>query len=155
MFMDFWKQVFIIVYALINLVVFFKGSYESKYKKNAYGLTRYLFLLGIFAWGDAVIFGPFWAISSTTALILNDWYLFLLIISIYWVVRSLGETIYWFNQQFSSKVYEWNKPENLPLHSVFHNDSVWYIHQIIWQCITVVSIIASIYISSLWLQSKF
>lgn len=153
--MSFWQQTFIVVYAFVNLLVFIKGFYESKYKKNSYVLTRYLFPLGVFAWGDAVIFGPFWVISSIIVLVLNDWYLFLLIISIFWVVRSLGETIYWFNQQFSSKVYEWNKPENLPGYSIFHNDSIWYINQIIWQCTTVISIIASIYISGLWLQSRF
>jgi len=150
-----WQRGLILLYSLISLLTFFKGFYESKYKKNAYGLTPLFQPLGIIAWGDAVIFGPFWVISTLAVLILNDWYLFLLVISMFWVVRSVGETIYWFNQQFSSKVYEWNKPENLPWHSIFHNDSVWYIHQIIWQCATVVAIIASIYISNLWLQSRF
>jgi len=150
-----WQNLFILLFALINVFVFFKGFYESKYKKNAYGLTRILLPLGIFAWGDAVVLGPFWVISSIIALILKDWYLFLLIISIFWVVRSVGETIYWFNQQFSSKIYDWNKPENLPWHSIFHNDSVWFIHQIVWQCTTVVSVILSIYFINLWLGNRF
>lgn len=153
--MSLWQNAIILLYASINFAVFLKGFYESKYKKNAYGLTSPLFFLGIIAWGDAVVFGPFWVISSIITLILKDWYLFLLLISIFWVVRSAGETRYWFNQQFSSKIYEWNKPENLPWHSVFHNDSVWFIHQIIWQCITVVSVILSIYFTSLWLGNRF
>jgi hypothetical protein len=153
--MSTWQGATILLYAFINLAVFFKGFYESKNKKNAYGLVRVLTPLGIFAWGDAVIFGPFWIAVSVVTFILQDWYLFLLTISVFWVVRSLGETIYWFNQQFSSKAYEWNKPENLPFHSIFHDDSVWYIHQIMWQCTTVVSIITSIYLASLWLGGKF
>lgn len=153
--MNSWQNILVLLYAFINLLVFFKGFYESKYKKNAYGLTRPLFFLGIFAWGDGVIFGLFWTITSVVTLILKDWYLFLLTVSVFWVVRSVGETIYWFNQQFSVKTYDWNKPENLPWHSVFHNDSVWFIHQIVWQCTTVVSVIFSIYIASLWLGSGF
>lgn len=140
------------LYAFVALLIFFKGFYESKFKKNAYGLIRWLLPWGIFAWGDAVVFCPFWIIASLVTLVLGDWYLFLLIVSVFWVIRSLGEVVYWFNQQFSSKVYEWNKPENLPWHSVFHNDSVWYIHQIIWQCTAVGAIIASIYFASLWLS---
>ena len=151
--MEDWQRLFILTYALINLGVFVKGYYECKYRKNAYGLTPNLNLLGIIAWGDAVVFGPFWIASSLVSYLLNDWYLFLLIISVFWVVRSLGETIYWFNQQFST--INRNPPEKLPFHSIFHNDSVWFIHQIIWQCVTVVSIIFTIFLTKLWVSSRF
>lgn len=153
--MNIQQQAVIFVYGLINLLVFIRGFYESKNNKNAYGLTPYLCILGIFAWGDAVVFGFFWVTASIISFLLKDWYLFLLIISVFWVVRSIGETIYWFNQQFSTKVYDWNKPENLSWHSVFHNDSIWFIYQITWQCFTVVSIILSIYLTKLWLNSRF
>ena len=149
--MKLWQQTFIFIYAFFNLLVFLKGFYETKYKKNAYGLTRPLLFVGIFVWGDAVIFGLFWLLSSIVTLLLKDWYLFLLIISVFWVVRSLGETIYWFNQQFSS--LNRNPVKNLPWNSIFHNDSVWFIHQIIWQCVTVISVIFSIYFAASWLQN--
>lgn len=150
-----WQRFFLILVAFLNLIIFFKGYNECKYKKNPYGLTPVLGFLGIFAWGDAVIIGLFWIIAALVSLLSTDWYLFLLIISVFWVIRSLGETIYWFNQQFSSKSYDWNKPENLPLHSVFHNDSIWYIFQIFMQCISVVSIIFTIYFAKLWLDFRF
>jgi hypothetical protein len=151
--MEPWQRSVIAVYGALSFLVFLKGFHESKDKNNAYGLTPFLTFLGIFAWGDAVVFGLFWIASSAISLLLKDWYLFLLIISVFWVVRSLGETIYWFNQQFSAKVYDWNKPENLGWHWLFHNDSVWFIYQIRWQCVTVVSIIASVYFTNLWLKS--
>lgn len=141
----------ILIYGLVNFFVFIKGFTESRNKENAYGLTPYLIFLGIFTWGDAVVFGLFWTFVSLISIFLRDWYLFILVISIFWVVRSIGETIYWFNQQFSIKASTWNKPESLLWHSIFHDDSIWYIYQIIWQCITVVSIIFSIYITKLWL----
>ncbi len=147
--MELWQKIVLVVYALINLFVFAKGFYESRVKKNAYGITYLLFLLGIFVWGDAVVFGLFWFFSAITAFLLNDWYLFLLIVSVFWVVRSLGETIYWFNQQYST--VNRNPPEKLPGYSIFHNNSIWFVYQIVVQCITVVSIIFSIYFASLWL----
>ena len=122
--MEVWQQVFLLAYAAINLVIFVKGLYECKVKKNAYGLTPALLIFGVIAWVDAAVFGLFWIISVIVTYLLKDWYLFLLIVSVFWVVRSLGETIYWFNQQFSPKTHEWNKPENLILHSIFHDDSI-------------------------------
>ncbi len=148
--MNSWQQNFVLGFVLLNLVIFLKGFYETKYKRNAFGLTRSLFFLGIFVWGDAVILGLFWIITSIAALLLKDWYLFLLIISVFWLVRSLGETVYWLNQQFST--LNRNPVKNLLGHSIFHDDSVWFVYQLFWQCVMVVSIIFSIYFSWLWLR---
>lgn len=149
--MTFWQSVFTLLFLFLNLIVLIKGFYETKFKRNAYGLIRPLFFIGVFVWGDAVVFCLFWILSSIITLILGSWYLFLLIFSVFWVVRSLGETIYWFNQQFSS--VNRNPSKNLPLYSIFKNDSVWFVYQIIWQCVTVLSIISTIYFSDIWLRS--
>ena len=148
--MEKWQQVITFFYLIINCYLSIKGFYESHKKKNAYGLTTYLSPLGIFVWGDAVIFGAFWFLVSVTILLLNDWILFLLIISVFWLVRSLGETIYWFCQQFTST--KRNPPKSLPFYKYFHNDSIWFIYQIFMQCITVVTIITTIYLIHLWLN---
>lgn len=137
---------------IVSFAVFIIGLAESK-KGNAYGETKLLFPLGVFVWGDAVVFGLFWIVASFASYFLDDWILFLLIISVFWLVRSLGETIYWFNQQFSGKVR--NKPEDLFFHSIFKNDSIWFVYQIIWQCVTVASIIATIYFTRLWFIVKY
>jgi hypothetical protein len=144
-----WQKVTIAIWGTIHFLLFIKGFYESNKKKNAYGLTILLFPFGIFVWGDAVIFGLFWTLSSIATLLLKDWILFLLFISVFWLVRSAGETIYWFNQQFSP--IKRNPPETLPLYKFFHNDSIWFIYQISMQCICVISIIFSIYFAHLWL----
>ena len=149
--MQLWQQIFLLVFAFFNFLIFFKGFYQSKYRKNAFTCTYGLFFLGIFVWGDAVIFGLFWSISSLIAFIFQDWYLFLLITSVFWIVRSLGETIYWLNQQFSS--LNRNPVKNLLGHSIFYNDSIWFIYQIFWQSINVISIIPSIYLANLWLKN--
>ena len=149
--MTFFQQLFLAAFSLFNLLVFFKAFYECKYKKNAFGLTRPLVVIGAFVWGDAVVFGPFWLASSLISWLLQDWYLFLLIMAIFWTVRSLGEVIYWLNEQFST--LRRNPIETLPWQSIFHNDSVWFIHQIIWQCMLVISLVLTIYLSHMWLQS--
>lgn len=145
------QHLFLLAFALFNLLVSLKGFYESKHKKNAFGLTRPLVIIGVFVWADAVVFGPFWTAASLLAFVLQDWYLFLLITSIFWVVRSLGEVIYWLDQQFST--LKRNPIENLPWQSIFHNDSVWFVHQIIWQCVMVISLVLTIYFSHMWLQT--
>lgn len=144
-----WQQLFLLAFAVFNFLVFLKALDECKNKNNAFGLTSRLLPIGAFVWGDAVVFGLFWAAASLTTLFLQDWLLFWLVTSIFWVIRSLGETIYWFNQQFST--INRNPPEKLPFHRIFHNDSIWFVEQIIWQCATVISIIASLYLAKLWL----
>ncbi|RJR28356.1 hypothetical protein C4564_05630 [Candidatus Microgenomates bacterium] len=146
-----WQTCFLIGFAITNLLASFKGFYESSKKKNAYGEVFVLGPLGIFVWGDAAVFGIFWAGAAIITILLTDWVLFLLIFSLFWVVRSFGETIYWFNQQFSTITRV--EPKGRPLYKYFHNDSVWFIYQICQQCITVVSLIFSLYFANQWIMS--
>jgi hypothetical protein len=145
------QQVIIFSYGLLSLLFFLKGYYEVTKKKNVFGLTNHLVFLGAFVWGDIIVLGPFWILISTVTILLNDWYLFLLILSVFWVVRSLGETIYWLNEQFATK--NRNPANTLRFYKIFKNDSVWFVYQLINQCILVVSIIFSIYFAKLWLSS--
>lgn len=145
------QQTLILIFVLLNLLVFFKAFYECKYKKNAFGLTPWLTVIGAFVWGDGVVFGLFWFLVSAVVLVLQDWFLFLLIASVFWVVRSLGETIYWFNQQFST--LDRNPPKKMIGYSIFHNDSIWFVYQIIWQCVMAVSIVLSLYFGWAWLAT--
>jgi len=148
--METWQGVLIATFALLNLAVFGKGVFEVKKKNNPFGRSFGLGFLGIFVWGDGVIFGLFWCLTSLICLSLKDWILFLLIFSVFWVVRSFGETIYWLNQQFSD--LNRNPPETLNGFNFFKNDSIWFVYQIIHQCITVVAIISSIYLTRLWIR---
>ena len=149
--MIFFQKIFLLCFAFFNLIVFFKALHECKVKKNAFGLTPPLTLIGAFVWADAVVFGLFWTLISLVSWWLDDWLLFLLIVSLFWVVRSVGETIYWFNPQFST--IDRNPPEKHLFYFIFQNDSVWFVHQIIWQSITVISLVASLYFGWAWLQA--
>lgn len=140
-------------WGVMGLAAFLKGIYECKTKKNPYGETPILFPWGIFVWGDAVVIGLFWFIASMVSYLLNDAILFSLILAVFWGVRSLGETTYWFNQQFST--VDRNPPKKLRGHRLFENDSIWFVYQITHQCITVISIITSIYLAALWIKTRF
>lgn len=155
--MNFYQRIFLIIYAIFNFSIFLWGVYQCRIKANSYGITWLLFPIGIFVWGDAVVFGLFWAGTSLISLILKDWILFLLIISVFWLVRSIGETIYWFNQQFTT--VNRYPPKQLVGHQIFRgklleeHDAIWFVYQISHQCLTVLTIITTIYLSHLWLNS--
>lgn len=119
---------------------------------NAFKETRYLVPLGIFVVGDALIIGPFWGIITLVSLYLHSWNFFFLSVSLFWVVRSLGETMYWIHEQFATK--HRNDPRNLFGYSLVKNDSIWFLYQIAWQCVTVFSLLASIYFTRLILISR-
>ncbi len=140
----------ITLFAVFNFLVFIFSLYQCKYKNNNLGITYPLLPLGIFVWADGVIFGLFWLGAAIVSLALNDWVLFLLIFSVFWLVRSVGETIYYFNQQFSEVKRMPGK--SLPGYKIFNDEyTIWFIYQITCQVITVVSVITTVYLFNLWL----
>lgn len=145
-----WQTLVITLFLVINSVVFIKSFIESHQKTNAYNPTPFLSPFGIFVWGDGLIFGPFWLAASVITLALNDWLLFLFTLSVFWLVRSFGETIYWLNEQFAHT--KRNNPKNLFGYNLVKNDSIYFIYQIIYQGISVITIITSLYLGKLWLS---
>ncbi len=133
------------------MAIYIKGLYEITKKRNPFGLTKYLVFVGSFVWGDVFVVAPFWVIVSIVSLLLNSWYLFLLFVSLFWVIRSLGEMIYWLNEQFAGKFR--NPPHTLNFYRIFKNDSIWFIYQVIWECVFVFSLVLSLYFSKMWLES--
>ncbi len=142
---------FLIFVITFNLIIFILAFNACSKRKNAYGETPFFYPLGMYVWGDALVFSFFWATAASISLYLHDWILFWLIFSVFWLVRSIGETVYWLNQQFSPIIrYD---IERLPARRIFHNDSVWFIFQIMNQCLTVVTIITTLYLAKIWLSS--
>jgi hypothetical protein len=113
-------------------------------KNNPGGITPWLLPFGIFVWGDGLILGLFWFFVSLFVLWTNNWQLFFLIYLLFWMVRSSGEVLYWFMQQFSAVVKD--PPETLWLSKLMPGESVWFGYQLIWQCVFVISSIGFIYL---------
>ena len=137
------QRLVVIVYGIVSLAAFIKGFWEVKYNTNRHGLTPFG-LLGIFVWTDAVVIGLFWVLASVFVLLVDDWAVGLLILFLYWVVRSAGEALYWMLQQFADKKLD--KPEDVPWHSLFPGQSVFIAQQIWWQMVLVVSLFATVLI---------
>lgn len=148
--MQIWQQIIILIYGFLALIAFI-SSFRACYLKNKSfeDTPIYGMLFTGFVRADNVVFGLFWFIISIITLLLDDWLLFLLILSTFFLVRSIGETIYWFLQQFHPR--EGNNPSKFWYYKFFRNDSVWFVNQIYWQCITVLTIILDIYLIKLWL----
>lgn len=145
-----WQEMFLLFFALFNLAGAGVALHKTKNKKSAYGRVPQFFLIsGAFVWADLVVFGTFWTIVAFASLLLKDWLLFLLFVSVFWLIRSTGEWIYWFLQQFSN--INRNPPENSSLYKIFQNSSVWFVYQIYWQTITVTTIITTLYLAALWI----
>jgi len=128
----------LLLLTVFSFFIFLYSLYQTKTKQNPNGLTRFLLPLGIFVWGDGVIFGLFWFLVGLFLLTTQSSHLFAIIYAIFWIVRSAGEALYWFLQQFSK--IQRDPPHTVPFSSIFAGESVWFAMQIIWQCVLVISI---------------
>lgn len=144
-------QSFLILFSLTNLVVWILGIYHTSFKHHPHQVVLPLFPLGIFVWGDAVVYALFWVIAGLVCLVRQDSTLFGLIVSIFWTIRGLGETMYWLHEQYTAK--NRNLPETLYGLKIFPGESIWFAYQIIAQVITITAIIFSIYFAQLWLAT--
>lgn len=150
--MNIYQTGLLLLLGSISFITFLKALKECKDNNNSFGRPyRLCEIYGSFVWADHVVFGLFWTIVTVIVLLLQDFLLFFLIISVFWLVRSIGETIYWFLQQFHPR--KGNDPQKFIFYKLFKNDSVWFVNQIAWQCITVITFITTLYLSYLWITS--
>lgn len=144
-------QLLLASFGLLALCTFFVALQKCKTHEGRVGKPyKVCELYGSFVWMDHIILGPFWFLVTLTTLLLNDMLLFLLIVSVFWLVRSCGETLYWFLQQFHPR--KGNEPEKFWINKVVPGQGVWFLNQLFWQCITVITVITTLYLSWLWLS---
>lgn len=136
--------VFVGIISLVSVVI----GVRKVRNNRTFSLTPWLYPLGIFVWGDAPILGLFWTLVGVVCYYLNSLPLFLLIVSVFWLVRSVGETFYWFLQQFS--MVKRNPPDQLYGYRFVKDESIWFMYQLFWQCMTVISVIFTIYFAFNW-----
>lgn len=134
----------------LGLAAGLTGLFVTTVKQQPFKQTAWLFPWGIFVWGDAPIIGLFWILTSVASILTANWWLFGFSFSLFWLVRAVGETIYWLNQQFSS--INRNPPEKLLGHTWFPGDSIWFAYQVFWQCTSVLFLISSLYFGRQWLS---
>lgn len=133
------------VYALFAAIY---GISKTTKRNNPYGISHWFHPLGAFVWADAGIFGIFFFLVSIFSLVLKDFILFLLVFFVFWTVRAIGEQVYWFLEQFAAN--NRNPEHTLWASRFFPRNSVWIANQIYWQCVSVVTAIASVYLFVQW-----
>lgn len=146
-----WQKIIVTIYGLFALVTFIKSLYECAWKNNNYQDVLLIWAFGAFVWADGVVFGLFWFFTALFSLVVDSWILFLLVLSVFWAVRTLGESIFFFNMQFHP--LEKYPPKYFAIHKHFHNESVFFAFQVAWHCVTVVCIVLSIYLSRVFLAN--
>ena len=134
----------IFLYGFFAFVSLALGIRQTYFRKNPYGLTPQLIIYGIFVWGDAIIIGLFWTVVSLITVLTGNTSFFLITQAVYWIVRSMGEIIYWFLQQFAETKRD--LPKTLAFHQFFPGESIWFAYQLFWQIVLVISIISLIYL---------
>lgn len=142
-----WVLIALFVYSLLAFYL----SFREVKKGNTHGTCFLFFPLGAFVWADAVILSLFWILVSVSFYFYSDFYLFLITVSVFWFIRSIGETIYWFLEQFTEKHH--NPPKQFFHYALFKNESVWFVNQLYWQILSVVSGILSLIFIKEWVFS--
>lgn len=148
--MELWQSQFVLAVIIYSIGCLLSGVYQCR-KGNYTGVSYLFYPLGAYVWADAVVFGLFFAVSSTVIYYLQNWNLFLAFYFIFQAIRTFGESIYWFNQQFSS--INRNSVQKQWPHFFFKDEyTVWFVYQIMWQCACAVSAILAIYFVHEWLK---
>lgn len=113
--------------------------------------------IGAFVWEDMLIFALYNIMASSIILWIHDFRCALLFADVFWIVRSVGETFYWFLQQFNQPTeyphnyYAWNCNGWVKfLLGNISNQKFFILFQIFWQVATVLAIVGLIWILKNW-----
>lgn len=115
-------------------------------------IYTYAFLNGAFVWEDMLVFGFFHVTSVAIGLVFGDLRLFLLLFILFWTVRSAGEILYFFLQQFIQPRHHPHKITT-PLQRFFGHitdQKSFILMQVFLQTILIISLFAMILLIGNW-----
>lgn len=97
------KLFLIILFAVAGVYIFFE-SYRRSKKNGFYGNTTVLNIFSVYVWGDGLLIGPFWTLSSILFIFLDlEWIIRYIVL--FFLFRSAVEIIYWINHQVAQRDY--------------------------------------------------
>lgn len=138
----------VVVFALscVCLALFALAYRHVRHSEETYGFIHaWGGFIGAFVWEDLMIFSLFFMAAALLTDIFQNIRIGLLLISAFWMVRSAGEALYFFLQQFHRPDHP---PHDIamhfaPLRRLFGRISVqkcYIIMQIFWQTVLVAAI---------------
>jgi hypothetical protein len=86
---------------ILNLYLLFLSFYRiRKNTERAEFIYQWGFLIGAFIWEDLFLISLFLSSASVVVLLVQDIRVGFLLFNVYWIVRSAGEVLYFFLEQF-------------------------------------------------------
>ena len=154
-----YTQTFSYTKFLIGIIIFsifsFIASVIQIGRGNIGGFEPLFYGIGFvlysaFNWADVFVFSFLWIILSIVLLKLQRKIYFWITFFAFWFIRSLGETIYSFLQQFNPSVKPWLSymPRSFLENSFighFIYVKYWIVEQTLFQSISVLSLLGLVY----------
>lgn len=112
-------------------------------------------LVGAFVWEDVLIFAPAFLVMTLITLFTRDLRIGLLLFLIFWIVRSSGETLYFFLEQFFEPTHE---PHDIRRHVQIIQkmlggiclQKTYIIMQVLFQVLDIAAISATVLLLTHW-----
>jgi hypothetical protein len=144
--------ILLICFALLALYSYFRIRRGNKLAEFMY---QWGFIIGSFVWEDSFVFSVLGTLASAITIYLGELKYGALFFILFWLVRSAGETLYMFLEQFiEPKHYPHNFDTYLgPMHFLFgkiSNQQCFIIMQVMFQSITVISLFSLIFLIQNW-----
>lgn len=142
------------IFTILAAISFFRIRRGKKVAEFIYGLG---FPIGAFVWEDMFVFSIYGLIASLITTWMGQWKYGVLFFLVFWLVRSIGETLYFFLEQFiEPKHYPHYLDEHFWLvRAIFGNISYQQcliIMQVTFQIIAMISIVGIISLLFAWNQ---
>lgn len=150
-------NIFLKLWIILNFILFILSIINVRNNFETVTFITWAYSLGAFIWEDLLIFSIYNIIACLITFLFNDFRFILIFPICFWFIRSLGETFYWFLQQF-------HEPDNYPLNKYswsnggllklflgdLSNQKYFIIHQISWQVISVLCLVDIIWVFKNW-----
>lgn len=144
----YYKAILVTISAISLTLAIISGYYVSigKFADFTPMLKGFGLPYGAFVWGDLLVFSSLWTIVPLILLKIKSSRFFWIAFFGFWLVRSLGETNYWFLQQFHPETIPW--PQYFDKTWIFKNltdPEFWVFFQIRQQSVAVLSLLGLVY----------
>ena len=147
----------ILIFGLIHLLLSCIAFFHIRNSDDKIGFVyRCAFLLGDFIWEDVFVFSGFTFLVAMFLLVVHDIRFGLVIFAIFWIVRCMGETLYFFFQQF-------HKPTHFPhaigpqlgeffgiLFGKISDQKAYILMQVFHQVLTMIAATVLVFVLKYW-----
>lgn len=147
---------FLTLFALIHITFFIISFRNIRNSDEHVGfIYSWAFVFGAFVWEDLLIFSLFNFLVALYVLLVQDIRQGLVMFTVFWMVRSAGETLYFFMQQFTQPLHyphdiHWHFNVMKKVFGDISNQKCFIMLQVTFQIIMVLAISILILLLKNW-----